>query len=150
MVMLKSLNFWLFLIVLVCGISLFLATGVSMPFLRGSQKEPKPVETDWKTDPESQAVHLKIMNGTQQNGLAREFSLLVSGQGCVVETIGNAPGIWPESLLVNRRLDPGKSSDLARQLGARNVIRQWDERGTEDAVLILGDDFESLKAALVH
>jgi len=90
------------------------------------------------------------LNGTQHSGLAREFSLLVSGKGCVVEGIGNAPGSWQQSLLVNRRLDFQQSRDLARQLGAVNIIRQWDERSTEDAVLILGEDFETLKAAMVQ
>jgi hypothetical protein len=148
--MLRSLNFWLFLVVLVCGISLMAASGISLPKMGRNQPANPVVAQDWKTDPGQQPVHLRILNGTGHSGLAREFSLLVSGRGCVVEGIGNAPGSWPESLLVNRRLSLQSAKGLARQLGSVDVIRQWDERLTEDAVLILGEDFAKLKAALLE
>jgi len=148
--MLRTLNFWLFLMVVVCGISLLLASGVSLPDIDGAIEVPVPVVQNWETKPDQQPVHLRILNGTNRSGLARQFSLLVSGKGCVVEAIGNAPGNWPESLLVNRRLDIPAAKTLARQLGAVDVIKQWDERLTEDAVLILGEDFETVKAALMR
>jgi len=148
--MLKSLNFWLFLVVVVCGISLLAASGVSLPKLGENPQDNPAVVQNWKTDPEQQPIHLRILNGTGRSGLAREFSLLVAGRGCVVEGIGNAPGNWPESLLVNRQLPLSASKDLAHQLGSVDVIRQWDERLTEDAVLILGEDFTKLKTALLE
>lgn len=146
--MLKTLNFWLLLIVLICGASLLVASDFSLPTRTDQTEKTTVVEQDWKTDPDEQPVHLRILNGTGHSGLARDFSLLVSGKGCVVEAIGNAPGSWSESLLVNRRLDLLSADKLSLQLGSVGVIRQWDERLTEDAVLILGDDFEKVKAAL--
>lgn len=135
--------------VVICGLSLLLASGVSLPRWFDSTENPNPVVQGWETESDQQPVHLRILNGTDHSGLARQFSLLVSGKGCVVEAIGNAPGIWPESLLVNRRLDHQSAKELARKLGNMDLIRQWDERLTEDAVLILGEDFELVKEALL-
>ena len=148
--MLRSLNFWLFLVVIICGVSLVVASGVSLPKLGGQAEEVPVAGTNWETDPDEQPVHLRVLNGTTQGGLARQFSLLVSGSNCVVEGIGNAPGNWPESILVNRRLDGQVVRELAQRMGSVPVIRQWDERHTEDAVLILGEDFEKLKTALAQ
>ncbi len=148
--MLRSLNFWLFLVVVICGISLLAASGAILPKIGNNKQVSSVVVQDWKTDLGQQPIHLRVLNGTGRSGLAREFSLLVSGRGCVVEGIGNAPGSWPESLLVNRRLQLQSAKGLARQLGSVDVIRQWDERLTEDAVLILGEDFLKLKAALLE
>ncbi len=146
--MLKSLNFWLFLVVIICGVSLLIASGISLPNLAVEQEIAVPVAPNWRTGSDDAPIHVKILNGTSHSGLAREFSLLVSAKGCVVETIGNAPGTWPESLLVNRRLELQTSRELAHQLGGMDVIRQWDERLTEDAVIVLGEDFEKVRAAL--
>ncbi len=146
--MMRSLNFWLFMMVVVCGISLVFASGVTLPKMGELPKASVPEVQNWQTDPQEQPVHLMILNGTEHNGLARQFSLLTSGHGCVVETIGNAPGIWSKSLLVNRHLDHDAAKDLARMMGQLPMIKQWDERQTEDAVLILGEDFAKVKAAL--
>jgi len=148
--MLRSLNFWLFMVVVICGVSLLLATGVSLPERADTADKPLVVTAQWNSDPADQPTHLRILNGTGRSGLAREFSLLISGRGCVVEGIGNAPGIWSESLLINRRMEPKDSGILAHQLGDVTVIRQWDERLTEDAVLVLGEDFVKVKAALLE
>lgn len=147
--MFRSLNFWLFLVVVICGVSLLLASGFSLPLTGQQEQSISAGIPAWTNDPGNQPVHLRVLNGTGHSGLAREFSLLVSGRGCVVEAIGNARGTWTESLLVNRRLEPSATADLARQLGGLSVINQWDERLTEDAVLILGEDFEQVKAALL-
>ncbi len=111
---------------------------------------PAGTQENWTENSSQQAVHLRILNGTQASGLARQFSLLVAGRGCVVEGVGNAPGSWPQSLLVNRRLAPEDALNLARKFGSVEVIHQWDERLTEDAVLILGEDYEKLRGALAR
>ncbi len=51
---------------------------------------------------------------------------------------------------VNRRLAPEDALNLARKFGSVEVIHQWDERLTEDAVLILGEDYEKLRGALAR
>jgi len=148
--MLRSLNFWLFLVVIICGISLFITTGVSVPFSwDNAEKLPSPA-TEWSNTATDQPAHLRILNGTDHGGLAREFSLLISGRGCVVEGIGNASGTRAESLLVNRRMGAKEAKILAGKLGGIAIIRQWDERMTEDAVLVLGEDFKQVRAALLE
>ena len=148
--MLRSLNFWLFLVALICGVSFWVASGSPLP--GGLELEPSTAKTNgnWVESQRQQVVHLRILNGTQASGLARQFSLLVAGRGCVVEGVGNAPGSWPQSLLVNRRLAPEDALNLARKFGSVEVIHQWDERLTEDAVLILGEDYEKLRSALAQ
>jgi LytR cell envelope-related transcriptional attenuator len=144
----RSLNFWLFLLVVVCGASLWLAKGWGLPFGIHLQERKVEISESWQSEPPERTVHLRILNGTGQSGLAREFSLLVVGQGCVVEGLGNIEGHWPKSLLVNRRLEPEKARELGKRLGNVGVLSQWDERMTEDALLILGEDFGELKEAL--
>lgn len=107
---------------------------------------------DW-TEPaaEEEPVHLRILNGTPQSGLARDFSLLLGRAGCVAETVDNAShDRYAESLLVDRRLGDGKARALARKFGGIPVVREWDDRASEDAVLILGADHESLKQRLIE
>ena len=144
----RSLNFWLFLLALICGVSFWIASGTPLPGGLEFDQSSKGAKENWTSEALEQSVHLKVLNGTQTSGLARQFSLLVGGRGCVVEGVGNAKGHWAESILINRRLSSEDASILARKLGEVPVIRQWDERLTEDAVLILGADFERVRDAL--
>lgn len=94
-------------------------------------------------------IQILILNGTEERGLAREYSLMLAQARCVPAGIGNAPdGIWQQSLLVNRRLPKDRARDLAHRLGGLQVIQEWDDRGTEDAVLVLGRDHRRVEAAL--
>ncbi len=146
--MLRSLNFWLFLVMMICGVSFWVASGTPLPAGMKFEDSTAGSNDNWTEETRQQSVHLRILNGTQTSGLARDFSLLVASRGCVVEGVGNAAGSWPKSLLINRRLAPEDAQVLARKFGMVEVIRQWDGRLTEDAVLILGEDFEKLRSAL--
>lgn len=145
----RTLNLLLILLVLVCGVSLWLAQGRPLPeFLSGIEKRPVPgVPADLESHVLS--VHLRILNGTEEPGLAGEVALLVTRLGCVVEGIGNADH-WSgtESVLINRRLPNAEANSLAIQLGGLPVLREWDGRTTEDAVLILGNDHQEISVAL--
>ena len=133
------LNLWLVLLVIVCAVSLWVGRGARIPFLEfGSRSEPVR-ESEFSVGPEASAVHLLILNGTDRGGLAREVGLLVSRAGCVAENIANAPsGDHPFSLLINRRLDRERAGELARMLGGLPLLQEWDDRATEDTVLLLG------------
>ncbi len=146
--MIRTLNFWLFLMTVVCGVSFWVASGAPLPAGVELKKSPTASTSRWIDSTAGSTVHLKILNGTQTSGLARQFSLLLAGRGCVVEKVGNASGPWPESLLINRRLSQENIQELADKFGKIEVIRQWDERLTEDAVLVLGQDYEQLRSAL--
>lgn len=94
-------------------------------------------------------IHLAVLNGTDVPELAGRVGLLVNRAGCVAERIGNAPHErYEDSLLVNRRLDDREVARLAARLGGPRVLREWDPRALEDAVLVLGADHARIEAAL--
>jgi LytR cell envelope-related transcriptional attenuator len=142
-------NLWLLLIVVVCAVSFFVGRGTQLPFLDTEPNTESSAEIELVDDTDPSPVHLLILNGTDRSGLAREVSRLVTRVGCVAENVGNAPtGDHPASLLVNRRLDSQRARDLAARLGGVCLLTEWDDRGTEDAVLLLGEDYSNVLTAL--
>jgi len=86
-------------------------------------------------------IHLAVFNGTGEPGLARRASRHLADLGCVVVEVADAPhDTFATTLLVNRRLAPDRAGQLAARLGGIRVLREWDGRAAEDAVLILGHD----------
>lgn len=153
----RPLNLWLLLLLAVCAVSVWAGSRGGLPFLAGGpgtgEQKAAPAGatgtgfTENRTD--SDPIHLAVLNGTGQSGLARRVGLLVPRTGCVAEQIGNAPeGQHPRSLLINRRLPRARAELLARRLGGLRLLTEWDGRRTEDAVLLLGDDHERVLAAL--
>lgn len=145
------MNKWLLLLVVICAVSLWFGKDL-LPLADGETPSSNPVaetSADYGMDPEEAAIHLVVLNSTGRSGLAREVSLLLGRAGCVAERVGNAPeGKFANSLLVNRSLSDRRAAELAVQMGGIRVIREADERGSEDAVLILGTDVDRLTAAL--
>lgn len=136
-------NFWLLLLAALCASSLWVGWRSIGP---GDAQSAKRSAGDGVP---GEAVHLLVLNGTNRAGLAREFSLLLVPAGCVTEAVANAPaGDWNCSLLVNRRLEPRRAAALAARLGGVPVVREWDSRTTEDAVLVLGQDWETMHRVL--
>ncbi len=147
----RPLNLWLLLAVLVCAASIWAGRGAELPFLKNVSQETAPTEVTkgFVEDPDMEPVHLSVLNGTARQGLAREVGLLVARAGCVAEHVGNAAeSNSPESLLVNRRLSRARAEDLAARLGGVELLTEWDERCTEDAVLVLGQDSQKVLEAL--
>ena len=143
----RPLNLWLIGLLAICLISLWLG-GRSL-----RREEAPPVEpvdaVEGLVQAEPRAVQLLVLNGTTESGLARDYGALLPRLGCVTAGIGNAPSIgWPRSVLVNRRLTPDQAAELARELGGLPIIREWDRRTTEDAVLVLGDDHARIAEAI--
>lgn len=147
------LNFWLLLLALVCALSLWFGKGLVLNSEGRSRDKSgapeKPVDFAMAEDEKS--VHLRVLNGTDVPGLARQISLLLGRAGCVAENVGNAPRRdFEQSVLVNRRLTDERAQNLAQRLGGIRVIREWDSREAEDAVLVLGADHEQLKSSLAR
>lgn len=145
------LNVWLLVLVMICGVSFWF--GKDLVFPSGSSDRevtpPAPVADKYELPDEETAIHLVVLNGTDQTGLARDVSLLLGRAGCVAENVGNASHLgYEESFLVNRRLSDGRAEDLASLLGGVRVLREMDGRGTEDAVLVVGQDWRRLTSAL--
>ncbi|MBU8871905.1 MAG: LytR C-terminal domain-containing protein [Gemmatimonadales bacterium] len=145
----RRLNLWLLLVVILCAVSLWVGLGDPGSFRQESSISKPAAGLDKLAGSDNPAVHLLILNGTDRSGLAREVGLLVSRAGCVAQDIGNAPaGDHPVSFLINRRLEPGRAAELAVRLGGIPVLLEWDGRGTEDAVLLLGEDHQEVLSSL--
>ncbi len=142
-----SLNLWLLLVAIVCALS----------FWFGRQRPPNPTETaehqtvaaSREVRTPAEPVHLLVLNGTDQPGLAREFALLLGQAGCVAEQVGNAPhDHFASSFLVNRQLSAEEAEQLGAALGGVPILREFDGRSAADAVLVLGRDAPRLKKHL--
>ena len=145
------LNTWLLLLVAICALSLWFGKDLVSKGMGSAGEESKPTgaETTFAMSAEDTPIHLVVLNGTRESGLAREVSLLLGRVGCVAESVGNAPHRdFARSLLVNRRLSDRHAGALARRLGGIRVIREWDGRVGEDAVLVLGADCQRLTGFL--
>lgn len=151
-----SLNLWLIVVLAVAALSF--GFGREAWTGRGADRnaplsEPVP---DGPGDPagavlsaREEPVHLLVLNGTPQPGLARDFGLLLGQAGCVVERVGNAThDRYETSFLVNRRLTQDRAAGLAARLGDLPVLSEFDTRTTSDAVLVLGRDAERIARRL--
>ncbi len=144
----SRINLWLLVLLAICAASYWWA------FRRGEQRSgalpgshsaaTATVVTDGLGG-EAEAIHIVVLNGTGVAGLARDVSLQLAMSGCVVEAVGNAPHQrFERTLLINRRLDRRRAAALAERLGQVPVLREWDARSTEDAVIVLGADHEAV------
>lgn len=130
-------NLWLLAAVALCAVSLW--AGVRGRGTGGAVA-PTPVDPP---------VHLRVLNGTGEAGLARDLSRDLATAGMVIGGVGNVAGEpAAATLLVNRRLDDAVARRLAARLGGLPVVREWDGRCSEDAVLVLGRDWSRVRAAL--
>ena len=145
-----SLNLWLLVIVGVCALSFWFGkhlvpAGVVKTDVAATAGGEHRLPRDGPAEP----VHLLVLNGTDQGGLAREFGVLLGRTGCVAEMVGNAPHTrYEHSFLVNRRLSAERAGILATDLGGVPVLQEFDRRSSADAVLVLGRDAERLRKFL--
>jgi len=142
----RARNLILLTLVLACAASIWYAR--RQPTLKpvpgptlSQESQAAPAQLD--------AVHLSVLNGSGVSGLARRIGRLLPALGCVVVKVGNAPHEnFSSSLLINRRLPAHRAEILQRQLGGLPMIVEWDPRCREDAVLILGHDYDDLEDVL--
>jgi hypothetical protein len=151
----RPANLLLLTLLAVCLLSLWLGrsgrdsaerddVGETLPVPAAATRAVAPADS-----PPSPPVHLAVLNGTSEAGLARDIGLAVALCGCVAERVGNAPRAdLPHSLLVNRRLPAAVAARLAARLGGLPVIEERDLRTSEDAVLVLGGDYARVNRAL--
>lgn len=132
-------NLLLFLMVVVSGVSFWAAR-------RNADRVDArtiPVGLDLEAPPPvaAESIHVAVLNGTGEAGLARRVSRQLPALGCVVVEVGDAPAdTFARTMLVNRRLDADRLGWLAQRLAGPVVITEWDQRRDEDVVLVLGRD----------
>lgn len=148
--MIRARTFWLVSIVVLCGVSLWLGRRpTSAPDGTVSARQARTDAAFWANASERDPVHLVVLNGSGIGGLAREVSLELAVAGCVVERVANAPhDHFARTLLINRTLAGKHARAVAALLGGVPVLREWNGRGTEDAVLVLGGDHAEIRTAL--
>lgn len=114
--------------------------------------EPQPGTEDLTSSQPAalgRSVRISVLNGTDVTGLARRMSQLLTRAGYLVVEVADAPhDTFATSLLVNRRLDRGRLADLVMRLASPTVVQEWDERCSEDAVLVLGRDHHRVFTSL--
>jgi hypothetical protein len=155
----RTANYLLLVFLILCGLSLWLGRGESPDEAAPANEEPAeatipdagPVLALERGEDETgdSPVHLVILNGTEQAGLARKVGLALGVAGCVTQRVDNAPHThFEQSLLINRRLTPSAARSLAARLGGVPLLLERDPRTTEDAVLVLGADYLRVWRAL--
>lgn len=138
-------NLLLLAVLVACAVSFWWVRRdpTSTPTLR---RPSRPVPTETGAPPPLRSVHVAVLNGTSEAGLARRFSRRLSELGCVVVSVADAPhDTFATTLLINRRLNATEVGQLATRLGRPRVLDEWDGRGREDAVLVLGSDHARLE-----
>ena len=145
-----SLNLWLVLVAAVCALSFWFGRErAAAPGDPADSAEHRSVTRSRNVTAPVEPVHLLVLNGTDQPGLAREFGLLLGQAGCVAEQVGNAPhDRFVRSFLVNRQLSTERAEELATALGGVPILREFDGRSAADAVLVIGRDAPRLKKHL--
>ncbi len=84
---------------------------------------------------------LEVLNGTGETGLAMKTAMELRKMGIDVLIVGDAEQYdFKESLLIDRKGNPGLMKSLVRLLGCRRVLKQVQERPLVDATLIIGED----------
>lgn len=134
----RERNLALFVLLAICAASFWLAGrgGAPGPTAGPAAEAPEPFAAAAPRN-----VHLVVLNGTAEPGLARRYSRALPGLGCVVVALGDAPhDTFATSLLINRRLPYAAARQLAARLGGLPLLAEWDDRCAEDAVLVLGHD----------
>jgi len=85
--------------------------------------------------PTPPAVHLRVLNGTGRNGLARSTGALLAKRGFVVDAVGNtAPATGPPVIRYGAGGKPGAEL-LALQLPQAALVADPRVRGRVDLVL---------------
>jgi len=144
----RSLNLWLLVVAAVCALSFWFGRDLIQPASRQDNAVILPA-LPTAAPPADESVHLMVLNGTPEAGLARDIGLLLGRTGCVVERVGNAPhDHFVRTILVNRLLSVERAAALAAELGGLPVLREFDRRSAVDAVLVLGRDADRLREQL--
>ncbi len=131
-------------LVLVCGVSWWIGHG-SVLKGRTTESALDSHSPNWDPDASLAGIQLVVLNGTHVRGLARDCGMLLGRLGLAPVDFGNAqPQDYSRCFLVNRRLVAGQLAYLQQLLGGVPILREFDSRGTEDVVLVLGADHEQL------
>ncbi len=144
----RHLNIWLLVLVLVCGVSLWIGRGAPRPW-HAEAPNADVLALAEKPLGATLGIQVVVLNGTHVGGLARDMGMMLGRCGLVPVGFGNAPSqSYEHCFIVNRRLADQQLTGLMDLLGGLPVLKEFDGRGPEDVVLVLGADHDQLLAGL--
>ncbi len=140
------------LTLLIVALLVFFAIWYARSYVRADTgEEPTTQESAATTPPECSLrpadVTVNVFNSTDRTGLAAEVAERLRTRGFEVELIANAPSQLTVTGIAQVR--HGKSAADEAALVARHVgeVKQVsDERGEKSVDLVLGENFENLRA----
>ena len=89
---------------------------------------------------------IQVLNGTGEQGVAREVTMQLRKMGIDVLIEGNAGRFdYRETILVDRKGNPELMKKLSKRLGVSRVIIQIQDKPRVDATLVVGWDRERLR-----
>ncbi len=95
------------------------------------------------------SIRVEVLNGSEEDGLARKVTDLLRRNGFDVVNLGNAESSYfLETIVVDRSGRMEKAQQVAEALGVQNCIQQIksDPYRIEDVLVIIGRDFRKLPA----
>ena len=96
-------------------------------------------------------IHVEILNGCGEDGMARQVGQHLRALGFDVMTLGNAGSFnYPETIVIDRVGKPEYARRVAEILGTRNRIQQIvaDPFRIEEITVIVGRDYKRLALPL--
>lgn len=133
---------WLWLLVLPC-----IAAGAVLLRDRPWHEAPAAPAADRVP---SHDIHVEVLNGCGQDGVARELGNRLRALGFDVITVGNAESYnYPETLVIDRVGKPDYAKQVSEAIGIPNTIQQIipDPFRIEEVTVVIGGDYRRLELA---
>lgn len=92
-----------------------------------------------------ESARVALQNGTLTAGLASETQGIIASYAITIAEIGNADGIYAETIIIDYTDNPNTVNQLMTVLDVppRNVYNRYDPNATVDILVILGNDWAS-------
>lgn len=87
-------------------------------------------------------IMVEVLNGTSRQGLARQGTRQLRGQGLDVVYFGQADSAADSTRILVRRGDPGRGDQVRAALGGGRIEVATDSLRRVDVTVILGWDFQ--------
>ncbi|MBS1518372.1 MAG: LytR C-terminal domain-containing protein [Bacteroidetes bacterium] len=115
-----------------------------------SEKKPDVISDTSKavTNQPNLTIQLDVQNGTDENGIAGQFTEYLRKKGIDVVESGNFRSSAQErTIVIDRSGDNRKAKKVADILGinSRNIIQQINNSLYLDVTVVIGKDFKELK-----
>jgi len=138
----KSLVFNITIFVLAC-IILLMSYSLYQKIFNGNQKIFKE-ESDENI---SEIIQVEVLNGCGVGGVAERFTEYLRANGCdVVSTSNYSQFDVQQTIVIDRTGKSVNAEHVAELLGVKNFITQKNKEYFLDVSIIIGNDYNKLKA----